>query len=955
MEKLSDKLLKQIRENSSKDELFYAGLSQEMEIQNLELSSDASASVFRTLESIFYGAESDTVDGLRLRIKRLNELRQYLLSTNSISPSEQKIIFPIFIKIEKSINNHISAKKSKLETLKKSLSNMIESDTVVAAFGNNIVAQLAFDGMRKIKQKREQKKELQKEEKMQLKADKESSYKTELSKEKDELQKQDSEKIGTSFNTVTEKSNLNNSRLESGMLNEPEVNYNTENSSSFGGSGAFDIISGMDGFLKNMNPSNQNSTGIEEWLNLIVDKLKPLDEISKDMKSLVSTSKKQEKNILEDAEYKEQMMIAQKTQDRLLQESLLEKVGGGDIVGAVSNISNNSNVNTRSGANSRGMASSILSMLGPSIATMIGPILLQTLGVGMIVAGIGKAIYDGFQGFLKSGEWGVSGVSAALGGFFAGTGSGLTNAFANAGKWALVGAGVGLVGGPFGVVAGGIMGAILGGILGFVGGEKLARMFDSVWSWASDTAEIAMMKFGNFFSEMWDGFIDLIKDAFDFVLDLFSNAKILYIKGLKGILDGIISVLPTKVLGVKVPGAESLQDFSKALGDLINQEEGAIKARKEASDNRNKTKEEQKAKNRKDVQDTKDRQAKEFDEKQQKWEEVDAKKAEEKANKKESDAKLISGPVLEQTYIEEDSQVNNKLMQDKNIPDSGNLGMLSEKYESGGRGSSAVGYDSTGGTSYGKYQIATKTGTMNQFMNYLKESNPAAYQRLSAAGPADSGKNGKFAQEWKALASEGVLGTSEHDFIKKTHFDVGMKGIKNESLQKMLQGNKALQEVMWSTSVQHGGGGASSIFNKAFKEGMSEQDLIKAVYDSRSTKFGSSTQAVRNSVMNRFGNEEKVALAMLKDQKTLNNEKAIQDQVMLASNDIIQQKNIDNYNKVNASGNMNSQNQGQVVNVNNVNNSKNVQNNNSTQSSGEGMESHGTSSRTESFMRSLMA
>lgn len=191
------------------------------------------------------------------------------------------------------------------------------------------------------------------------------------------------------------------------------------------------------------------------------------------------------------------------------------------------------------------------------------------------------------------------------------------------------------------------------------------------------------------------------------------------------------------------------------------------------------------------------------------------------------------------------------------------LGSLAARYESGNRGSSAVGWDSTGGTSYGKYQIATRTGTMDKFMEFLKTSNPQAYERLKAAGPADAGKDGAFAKEWQKLAAEGGLGTSEHDFIKKTHFDVGMKGVKNASLEQMIANSPALKEVMWSTSVQHGGGGASAIFNRAFKPGMSEADLIKAVYAERATKFGSSTAQVQASVQKRFIDEQGRALAMI--------------------------------------------------------------------------------------------
>ena len=191
------------------------------------------------------------------------------------------------------------------------------------------------------------------------------------------------------------------------------------------------------------------------------------------------------------------------------------------------------------------------------------------------------------------------------------------------------------------------------------------------------------------------------------------------------------------------------------------------------------------------------------------------------------------------------------------------LGGMAAAFESGKAGSSAIGWDSTGGTSYGKYQIAAKTGTMDKFMDHLKKTNPEAFERLSAAGPSDAGKGGKFAEEWKKLASEGKLQQSEHEFIKATHFDKGVGGLKDQNLKGMIEKSKALQEVMWSTSVQHGGGGASGIFNKVYKEGMSEQDLIKAIYAERGTRFGSSTAQVRASVQGRFAKEQELALGMI--------------------------------------------------------------------------------------------
>lgn len=198
------------------------------------------------------------------------------------------------------------------------------------------------------------------------------------------------------------------------------------------------------------------------------------------------------------------------------------------------------------------------------------------------------------------------------------------------------------------------------------------------------------------------------------------------------------------------------------------------------------------------------------------------------------------------------------------------LGSLSAQYESGKRGSSAIGFDSTGGTSYGKYQIASRTGTMNNFLEYAKTQNPEVYERLKGAGASDTGStSGQFVNEWKKLVAEGKMGNLEHDFIKASHYDKAMEKIKDPELRKMIEQNPALQDVMWSTAVQHGPadkkGGAAQIFNQAYKPGMSSEDLIKGVYSSRRTKFGSSSSKVQASVQARFDDEQKKALAMNKN------------------------------------------------------------------------------------------
>jgi hypothetical protein len=194
------------------------------------------------------------------------------------------------------------------------------------------------------------------------------------------------------------------------------------------------------------------------------------------------------------------------------------------------------------------------------------------------------------------------------------------------------------------------------------------------------------------------------------------------------------------------------------------------------------------------------------------------------------------------------------------------LGKMSEKYETGGRGSGTVGYDKVGGTSYGKYQIASKVGAMKDFLKFAEQSGrgDVAKKLRDAGAESDTGgTSGKSVDVWKQMAAGGELGDLEHQFIKKKSFDPAMSGLKDDDLRKKIEGNKALKEMMWSTSVQHGGGGAAGIMNKVYKKGMSDEDLIKATYAERGTRFGGSTAEVQKGVKNRFVSEEKDVMAML--------------------------------------------------------------------------------------------
>ena len=208
----------------------------------------------------------------------------------------------------------------------------------------------------------------------------------------------------------------------------------------------------------------------------------------------------------------------------------------------------------------------------------------------------------------------------------------------------------------------------------------------------------------------------------------------------------------------------------------------------------------------------------------------------------------------------------------------GRLGALSERYESRGD-PTIIGEDRTGGPSYGTYQIATKTGTFNDYMNFLQQNDPAVYQELQSAGGAQAARQGSaaFKNKWKQVMSNPQAAETQHQFIQSTHYDPAARRIANSTGINLSTRSKTLNDVVWSTAVQHGSGGANTIFQRALERtgsnNPSDEALINAVYAERganngSKYFPSSTSNVRQSVVNRFRNENADALASLRQEQS---------------------------------------------------------------------------------------
>lgn len=200
------------------------------------------------------------------------------------------------------------------------------------------------------------------------------------------------------------------------------------------------------------------------------------------------------------------------------------------------------------------------------------------------------------------------------------------------------------------------------------------------------------------------------------------------------------------------------------------------------------------------------------------------------------------------------------------------VGTLAARFESGSDGIAAVGYDRNGGTSYGKYQIASRPGTMDMFLKFLKKEEPDMAARLYAAGPANTGgREGAMPRVWRELAAEAPERFEElqERFIHRSHYQPAMTSLEQLGYDTKAF-SSAMREVVFSTAVQHGPAGAARIFGRAaerlgeavFNRRGQEEDLIREVYAIRSGQFATSSSRIQAAARRRMEQEQELAVAL---------------------------------------------------------------------------------------------
>lgn len=204
--------------------------------------------------------------------------------------------------------------------------------------------------------------------------------------------------------------------------------------------------------------------------------------------------------------------------------------------------------------------------------------------------------------------------------------------------------------------------------------------------------------------------------------------------------------------------------------------------------------------------------------------------------------------------------------------DGAELGRLAARFESGSEGVSAIGYDRVGGTSYGKYQIASRPGSMDSFLNFLDDNDPDMAARLRSSGPTNTGSTkGEMPTVWRNIAAEDPerFEDLQERFIHESHYEPALDAVRRAGYNTR-EFSTAMKEVLFSTAVQHGPAGATRIFSQAAEnvgltpgqQKQQEKAIISEVYNLRADRFGSSTPQIQAAARERMETEGRMALAM---------------------------------------------------------------------------------------------
>lgn len=473
-----------------------------------------------------------------------------------------------------------------------------------------------------------------------------------------------------------------------------------------------------------------------------------------------------------------------------------------------------------------------------------GTILSAIMGIGpAVLAGIGTLLskIPGLGSLFGGGSGAAGGAANGAGGFFKGAlkkipllgallavGGAATDIYGsenddklsrrekdkNAGK-AIGGAGGTIAGMAAGAAAGAFAGPIgmaIGGMVGAFLGDQAGQIIgDKVGGWVNDLRSADIV---GTITAAWDGVVSGFKSTYDTIGKTWGR----FVDSAKAGWDTIAGLFSSAYEGLKSipvigPAIQAVEDAAKKTAAAASATVAAAKA---------------------------------------KAVEVGTKAA-------EVGTKAVEGVKQGAEYLGNNTTIG------KGVKAAGSwvLGQTSKLFESGKGGAATVssGKGDYGGASYGTYQLSSKQGEVQKFLKGSKYG-----EQFAGLQPGTP----EFNAKWKEVAkADPEFGNAQHDYIKATKFDPAMAGLKKAGIDLSKDG-AAVQDAVWSTSVQFGASGAQSLVKNAFKgkdvSKMTEAEKISAIQDYKIANndklFSKSDDNVRAGTAKRAIEEKKRLLAL---------------------------------------------------------------------------------------------
>jgi len=155
-----------------------------------------------------------------------------------------------------------------------------------------------------------------------------------------------------------------------------------------------------------------------------------------------------------------------------------------------------------------------------------------------------------------------------------------------------------------------------------------------------------------------------------------------------------------------------------------------------------------------------------------------------------------------------------------------------------------------GGVSYGTYQLASNTNTAQDFVDSPEgKSFKNDFAGLKPGSPA-------FSAKWKEAASRDPEGLhrAEREYIYRTHYKPQAVRAAEKGYD---MGNPAIQDAVWSGSLQHGN--FDRVLEATAKRNdlrsMSDEDQLKALYEARGAYTDNLKTVPKSSGRSRYDKE----------------------------------------------------------------------------------------------------